>query len=556
MTSQNDRSKESQFMNLPDIFSNRQFKKAAIAAAALTLILLIVNVFLIGGDAFVHTFNSIPDAPLAIIVTVAAASIWRQMSAEDQRRRLWGGLVIGWALWALAEMIWSLSSIFGREVPYPSLADLFWVVGYIPMTIGLLGSVRAMPTKPAPSQKRMIWGISAATILIASIFVFIPIIQDFDPQQLLVSALNLIYPLGDLFLLSIVWWLFFVYEKGDYGFAWRLLIVGFILTTFSDLVFTYAVWQDLYYPDMKATVLSRLVIDFTYTASYLVWFLGIYALRILLREQRPVKSSIQPKMVPLYGHILVYLASDNTVVTTSLNYGRFFGANAEQGKTLAAVATISKQDERLILTQVQTEGKVTDLPIQVRDRDGVLHTIALCGVTMHNPQGQYSGANILLRIPVEDNAFDQALSQYNRSMARHVLRESGSNYDAEIKALLLDYHLAYIKLLLKLVSHEGGRPMSQALLDELLETSKKHNWQMQFNLQTVLEGDYPLPVLQEALPVLLETVKQFASRVTDPQTVDAHMQTLNGQFGETVQQEVARYCKAENGVRFADSHDS
>jgi len=543
-------------MNLPDIFSDRRFRNATIAVAVFTLILLIINIFLIGGDEFIHTFNSIPDAPLATIVTISAAAVWRLMSREDQRRRLWSGLVAGWALWALAEIIWSLSSILGQEVPYPSLADLFWVVGYIPMTIGLLGSVRVLPVKPTPAQKTMIWGVSAATVVIASIFVFIPIIRDFDPQQLLVSALDLFYPLAEFFLLGIVWWLFFVYEKGDYGFAWRLLIVGFILSTFSDLVFTYADWQDLYYPEMKANVLSRLVIDLTYTASYLVWFLGIYALRILLREQSPVNLSVQPKMVPVYGHILIYLTSDNTVVTTSPNFGRLFDMNTDQGKTLTEVSTISKQDERVIIEKLQTEGKIADLPIQFRDRYGLLHAVKLCGVTMYSPQGKYSGANLLLRIPIKDHAFDKSLNQYNRSMARHLLLKSGSQYDAEIKAFLLDYYLAYIRVLFGTVLHEGGETMSQSLLDELHTTAQKHDWQMQFNLQTILEGDYPLHILQEALPILLETAQQFAVRVTDPQTVDAHIQALNAQFSDTVHQDIARYSKAENGVRFADSHDS
>jgi hypothetical protein len=543
-------------MNLPDIFSDRQFKWAAIAVAALLLILLTVNIFLIGGDAFIHTFNSLPDAPFAIIVTIFAASIWRQMSAEDQRRRIWGGLVFGWALWALAETIWSLYSIVGKEVPYPSLADLFWVIGYIPMTIGLFDSIRTVPAKLTSSQKMIIWGVSAATVLITVIFVLIPIVQDFDPQNLIVSALDLIYPLGDLLLMAIVWRLFFVYAKGDYGFAWRLLILGFALTTFSDLVFTYASWQDLYYPEMKATVLSRLVIDIPYTASYLLWFLGIYALHILLREQRPVKLGVQSKTVPLYGHIMIYLGNDNTVVTTSPNFDRFFGANAEQGGTLAEVTKISKQDELVIFEKLRTKEKVADLPIRVQDRHGVSHTVKVCGVTMYSPQAKYTGANILLRIPVEDSAFDATLNQYNRSMARHLLLQSGSNYAAEIKAFLLDYHLAYMKVLLSLVSREGGETMAQSLLDALLETSKKHDWQMQFNLQTIWEGDYPLQVLQEALPLLLDTAKQYASGVTDPQTVDTHMQTLNVQFGEAVHQDVARYCKEENGIRFADSRNS
>lgn len=543
-------------MNLPDIFSDRRFRNATIAVAVFTLILLIINIFLIGGDEFVHTFNSTPDAPLAIIVTILAAAVWRLMSTEDQRRSLWSGLVAGWALWALAEIIWSLSSILGQEVPYPSLADLFWVVGYIPMAIGLLAAVRITPIRPTPAQSRLIWGVSITTVLIASVFIFIPIIQGFDPQQPLVSTLNLIYPLGDLFLMSIVWRLFFVYEKGDYGFSWRLLIVGFMVMTFSDLVFTYASWQDLYYPNMKANILSCLAIDFTYTLSYLLWALGIYGLHILLRQQRPLKLSLHTKTVPVYGHILIYLTSDNTVVTTSPNFGRLFDINTDQGKTLTEVSTISKQDERVIIEKLQTEGKIADLPIQFRDRYGLLHAVKLCGLTMYSPQGKYSGANLLLRIPIKDHAFDKSLNQYNRSMARHLLLKSGSQYDAEIKAFLLDYYLAYIKALFGAVLHEGGETMSQSLLDELQATAQRHDWQMQFNPQTMLEGDYPLHILQEALPILLETAQQFAARVTDPQTVDAHIQALNAQFGETVHQDIARYCKAENGVRFADSHDS
>ena len=100
---------------------------------------------------------------------------------------------------------------------------------------------------------------------------------------------------------------------------------------------------------------------------------------------------------------------------------------------------------------------------------------------------------------------------------------------------------------------QGGTAMSQALLDHLQETANKHNWQMQFNLQTVLNSiNYPLKVLKEALPVLLETAKQFVSNITDPAAVEARMREVSSQFSETIHRDISIYEKAENEMGFSD----
>ena len=210
-------------MNLPNIFSDRRFKGMAIAVAMVFLVLVILNIFIIGGDLFIYTVNSSVNFPLAIIVTISAFSVWRRMGSEEHNRSLWLGIVIGWGLWALAETIWAGYSILGQEVPYPSWADFFWVLGYIPIGIGLFTRIRAMPTRPTRSQNLLIFGFSAITILITIFFIFIPTIRSFDPQRLIESFLNFLYPLSDMFLLIIIWRLFFTYEEGDFGFGWRLL---------------------------------------------------------------------------------------------------------------------------------------------------------------------------------------------------------------------------------------------------------------------------------------------------------------------------------------------
>ena len=138
-------------MKMPKIFMNRQFRWVAIAIVIFMLVLTFINVFIVGGDAFIYNLNSSVDPPLSILVTVSAALLWRRMSKEKHNRVLWSGMLIGWALWTIAEVIWMVSTLLGQEVPYPSAADFFWVLGYIPMGIGLITRIRTMPARSTPA---------------------------------------------------------------------------------------------------------------------------------------------------------------------------------------------------------------------------------------------------------------------------------------------------------------------------------------------------------------------------------------------------------------------
>jgi len=538
--------------NLPHIFANRQFRIVAGITATVTLILVIMNIFVIGGDLFLFNFNSALDSPLAIMNAIAAASIWRLMSAENHNRVLWSGIITGWALWTLAETIWAVSSFLGQEVPYPSLADLFWVIGYIPMGIGLVIRARTMPTKPTSSQTLFILLVSVTTILITVFAIFIPIVQDFDAQLWIQSALNLIYPLFDLVLVTIVWRLFFTFEEGDYAFGWRLLTLGFLCMAISDFIFTYATWQEIYYPDMLANGISRIA-DVTYTLSYLLWFTGVYALAILSKEKPVVEPIVRVRVVRTYGHILVYTKSDNTVMDISPNFERFFEDANVIEKSFADALTLSEQNGRLIMEKLRTEGKIADLPIQVRNRSGASQEIRLSGVAITNSQKGYLGANILLRLRVMDESFDDVLDNPSKAMAKYLLDQSGSNNQAEIAQFLSDYYLAFIKALLNMASHVGGTSTSQELLNKLQTTAEKHDWQIQFNPQTVLDHtDYSLEVLREALPLLLETAKQFVSNLVEPASVKSRMEEVNSQFSETVRSDIERYAKVGSEIEFSN----
>jgi len=537
---------------LPHIFSNRQFKKIAIAIAMAFLVYMIINIFLIGGDAFVFNFNSLVNPLLAIINVVSAISIWRLVGTEKHNRWLWAGLLTGWGLWALAETIWAVYSILGQDVPYPSLADLFWVVGYIPIGIGLIARIRTVPIKPNRSQNLLILGISGFITLITILFYFVPVIQSFDPQQLVQSILTLVYPLIDLFVIIIVLRLLFTYEAGDYGFGWRLLTLGFILMVASDFLFTYTSSKGLYYPDMKPTVISRLV-DVPYTTAYLLWIASVHALRILQREEHRAEPVGRIRMVRTYGHILIYTKTDDSVINVSRNFDRLFGEVNIKGKSLAEALKISEHEGQSILQRIRKERRVHDLPIQIRNLSGALQYAELSGMATIGFQGAYTGSNILLRTRVSDPSFDEPLGEESRSMASYLLDQEESDHKAEIAQFISDYYLTYIKSLLDMATHQGGMAMSQALLDRLEGIAKRYDWQMQFNHQTILDSTkYSLKLLKKALPILLESAKKFVSEIMDPAVVEARIQEINSQLGETAHRDILLYGKVENEFGFSD----
>lgn len=539
-------------MEIPQIFSDPRFKKTTIITAAIALIYILINLFVVGGDQFLFNLNNSLNLPLAVINSIAAFTVWRMMKPGARNRFLWSGLLFGWVLWTLAEIIWTAYLLFAQETPYPSPADFFWIAGYVPMGIALAARIQTIPTKPTRYQNILILLFSAITVAATIVFILIPVVRDFDSQHLLESIPNLIYPVFDLILVTIVWRLFFTYEKGDYGFAWRLLTLGFILVTISDFTFTYAEWNDLYYPDMQANVISRLA-DVPYTLSYIMWFIGINALGLLLVKEHPAEMNPRVRLVRTYGHILVYTKADDTVMDFSPNFGNLFADAEVKGKPFADALAISQQEGNEILQRLREEGNIADLRVRVRNRSGELQDVRISGLAIINPQKGYVGANILLRTRVTDESFDDALDLSSKSITRLLLEQSGSIVKAEIAQFLSDYYLSYIKSLMYMAQHEGGQIMSQSLLEKLQEIANKHNWKIRIEPDIILDSaDYSLDVLRNALPILLEAAKQLVSEVTSSEAVEARMKEVGAGFSEIVHRDVARYEKPGSELGFAD----
>lgn len=196
--------------------------------------------------------------------------------------REWGGLstILGKAIlflgfglfcWGVGESIWTYYNIFlNVEIPYPSLADLFFAPSVFFYTLGTIYLSRT--TGAGLGFKKKFGKIFAVTApILVTVFTYWLIVVvghggEFfrDKTSLIKSILDVVYPLGDAVSLSvavIVSGLSFKYLGGRY--KWDILFILFGLAAmfaadsilsytsnletaysgdFGDLVFTLAVF--------------------------------------------------------------------------------------------------------------------------------------------------------------------------------------------------------------------------------------------------------------------------------------------------------------------------
>jgi hypothetical protein len=506
---------------------------------------LAMNTLRIGGDQFIINLNNAIDIPLILGVTLLALTLRRGLAVGGQNRLLWSGLVIGWAFWSVAEVWWSIATLIGQEVPYPSLADLFWLVGYIPMIVALWGRVRSLPHNYNLLQRIGIWVSillsTAATILL----VLIPIIQDNNPAAVLESTLNILYPLVDLFLLILVLQILFGYQKGMYGRAWMWLSAGFAIHSVSNLIFSYASTNNLYYPDGQGNLLSTVGIDVTYTLSYIFLLTGLLIMRAIQQKYREgefADSGIAYPLVP-NTHILVLTKRDDTVLSVSRNYPRVFPTEMVNGKTISELLGFSPGDASDLFADIKTNKVLKEKAWSVNTLSGQQQAW-ISGISVEDAEGEALSVMLLLRMITEDYALDELLTDYQKGMMDSLLSKTGTKeIEREaIKQLLATYYLAHLKGLYNRIFSEGGIVLADAFLNKLQSTAKQNQWQIIIQPGNLLDvSSLPFSKAQEALPVIFETAKRFLVKITDEATTQAIVQSVRARIDPATLRNIAHF---------------
>lgn len=213
-----------------------------------TLLLLVgMAVYLVkpGPPRFMVVFgDSLPVAAAAFAFLSAVATA-AAFGRGEPHRVVWTFLALGFFLFFLGESSWWISeAALGQEVPYPSMADLFWLTAYAPLFIGLILNFRLLDIR-LDLKSLWPWLLLLVTVaLVSVVFILLPVAA--GPERLLAKVLSLLYPIEDVVILGAAFLTLTGLSYGALSRPWKIIAGGFVMMLVGDLIFLYLAGIDLY----------------------------------------------------------------------------------------------------------------------------------------------------------------------------------------------------------------------------------------------------------------------------------------------------------------------
>jgi two-component system cell cycle response regulator len=166
---------------------------------------------------------------------------------DDDERWVWRAFGVGLTVWSFGDIWWISFFATSDEVPYPSVADFFWLASYPPMAYGLWRLIALRVGWRALGAAAWLDGMIAAlggSALFAATLLAGPLAAAAQGEPM-IFATNLAYPVGDLLLLG-----FALAALSATG--WRpgraigLIAAGLLLRALADFVYLDQVTRGTY----------------------------------------------------------------------------------------------------------------------------------------------------------------------------------------------------------------------------------------------------------------------------------------------------------------------
>ena len=244
--------------------------------AALFFVVSVAIHILFAEDPNMIVYSDAIAVIVAILPVVTSLYVFSYFKKGNPEKTVWLVLCVGLILWLLGEMLWFYYEVLMGVDPFPSLADVPWVLGYPSLLIALFLLYRTVEVRLKAYEVAI--GVLVFIVAVAVFFTFGHLIPAEEEFTFLEKAVSLFYPVADLFLLYFALLITGLYWAGKLGYSWLLIAVGIILYAVGDLWFAYLEWLELY-----AEVVWHPV-DFTWIIGDLLVFLGAAKYRISFEE--------------------------------------------------------------------------------------------------------------------------------------------------------------------------------------------------------------------------------------------------------------------------------
>jgi diguanylate cyclase (GGDEF)-like protein/PAS domain S-box-containing protein len=319
-------------MNTRTESDQRRFVVECATMAVVALVWLASLVWGVGGPRAtqaISNFGLVAAAMAAGIICIRTARF-----SNSQQQRMWKLLGASALSWGSGQAAWTwYETVLGRDVPFPSLADVGYLVA-VPLAAAALISLPFAAQTLAGRVRQVLDGLMIAASLLVSSWVLVlrPLFRA-GGDDFLSQAISLAYPIGDVVVGTIV---LFVLARARMGSGTRgtplpLLGGGLVAIAVADSGFVYL------------TAIG------SYSSGALIdagWFLGY--LLILLAARKPDASPVdeQPHTsVDRVGMFLPYIAVVGSLVVSAISQVQqgFLDAFVHWARSFIILALVGRQ---------------------------------------------------------------------------------------------------------------------------------------------------------------------------------------------------------------------
>lgn len=239
-------------------------------------LLLGTSLFLYRSDASVDTivlFGNLAKIFSLFVCGISLTLTQNKFKPGDTPEKAWNFIASGMWIWFFAQVIFGYFKLVTHTSPYPSLADVMFVIAYAPLLVGLVFLIKDYKSTGLPMGSFRSYLLHGSILLVVYGVLFWKMLWGFltkPEDDLILKGLNAGYPTLDFLLIalsSILVRIAWALRGGSLAKSWIFVCAGFIALGIADIYFAYNALP---------------ILDILYFSSYfMVGLAGYYQLRML-----------------------------------------------------------------------------------------------------------------------------------------------------------------------------------------------------------------------------------------------------------------------------------
>jgi len=189
--------------------------------------------------------------PVAVSMVVVSTMKMFKSGFTGKHGIAWIALTVCSVSWFIAELTWVFYEVILNIDPFPSFADIFYLLGYPFLFMFLIFYIE--PVRKAITKKMVTTAILLSlSVLIPSLFIAL---QDNSDVSYFEAILAGAYPVVDALVIIPALIGIALFFKGQVNFMWTLVCIGIFSLFVADTVFLFAQLDTWYYTGHPLEVL-------------------------------------------------------------------------------------------------------------------------------------------------------------------------------------------------------------------------------------------------------------------------------------------------------------